>query len=191
MPRIGKLDQCKIYKVISLNNPELVYYGHTCQTLAQRFCQHKSPNNKSRSKEIIKKGDAVILLVEDYPCESENEAAVRESFYIINNICVNKQIPGKSIEKKKEDKREYYEKNIDELTEYHKEYYKTNIQEISDKKKKYYEANKEEIKDQVFIYRSLHKEEAKEYRMSRKEETKEYNKQYRLKKKLEKNNILI
>ena len=57
------INNCKIYKVTSLNNPELVYYGHTCQTLAQRFSTHKSKSNKSRSKQIIELGDAVILLV--------------------------------------------------------------------------------------------------------------------------------
>ena len=51
--RIGNLENCKIYKVVSLNNPELVYYGHTSQTLAQRFTTHKSKENKSTSKQII------------------------------------------------------------------------------------------------------------------------------------------
>ena len=77
MPRIGNLEQCKIYKIVSMNNPEMVYYGHTCQTLAQRFAQHNSISNKTSSKQIIYKGDAIILLVEDYPCESENEARAR------------------------------------------------------------------------------------------------------------------
>ncbi len=72
MPKVGNLENCKIYKVVSLNNPELVYYGHTSQTLAQRFTTHKSKANKSTSKQIIEKGDAVILLVEDYPCQSED-----------------------------------------------------------------------------------------------------------------------
>ena len=45
---------------------------------------------------MIEKGDAVILLVEDYPCQTENQASARESFYILNNPCVNRQIPGPS-----------------------------------------------------------------------------------------------
>ena len=45
MPKIGDLSQNKIYKIQSMNNPELVYYGHTCQTLAQRFGHHKSNHN--------------------------------------------------------------------------------------------------------------------------------------------------
>ena len=94
--RIGNLENCKIYKVVSLNNPELVYYGHTSQTLAQRFTTHKSKANKSTSKQIIEKGDAVILLVEDYPCQSEDQARAREAFYILNNVCVNKNLPNRN-----------------------------------------------------------------------------------------------
>ena len=37
----------KIYKITSLNNPELVYYGHTCQTLSQRFTSHKKVSNST------------------------------------------------------------------------------------------------------------------------------------------------
>ncbi len=80
MPRVGDLSKCKIYKITSLNNPELVYFGHTCQSLAQRFTTHKAPSNKSTSRMIIEKGDAIILLIEDYPCESENQARTREAF---------------------------------------------------------------------------------------------------------------
>ena len=61
MPRIGNLENCKIYKIVSMNNPEMVYYGHTCQTLAQRFTTHKSKSNKTTSKQIIDKDDAIIL----------------------------------------------------------------------------------------------------------------------------------
>ncbi len=96
MPRIGDYNKCKIYKITSLNNPELVYYGHTCQTLAQRFASHKVASNTSSSKMIIEKVDAVILLIEDFPCESKDQANAREAFYILNNPCVNKCILGQN-----------------------------------------------------------------------------------------------
>ena len=104
MTRVGDLTKCKIYKIVSLNNPELVYYGHTCQPLSRRFAAHKVPSNKSTSKMVIEKGDAVILLVEDYPCQTEDQASAREAFNILNNPCVNRQIPGRS-------KKEYNEAN--------------------------------------------------------------------------------
>ncbi len=63
MPRVGNLTKCKIYKITSLGNPEMVYYGHTCLPLNQRLAVHKGPSNKTKSKLIIDKGDAVIILV--------------------------------------------------------------------------------------------------------------------------------
>ena len=98
-----------------MNNPELVYYGHTCQTLARRFGHHKSNHNKSSSKQIIDKGDAIILLVEDYPCLNINEARAREGYYILNNPCVNKNVSGRTI-------KQYYADNHDKLIEYQIEY---------------------------------------------------------------------
>ena len=80
MPRVGDLTKCKIYKITSLNNPELVYYGHTCQPLSRRFATHKAPSNTTNSKIIVEKGDSIILLVEDYPCENEDQARAREAF---------------------------------------------------------------------------------------------------------------
>ena len=126
MPRIGDLSKCKIYKITSLNNPELVYYGHTCQTLAQRFATHKGSYNTSTSKIIIEKGDAIILLIEDYPCESKDQAKAREAFYILNNPCVNKKIPGRTTQ-------EYRDSHKDKANEYHKQYreiHKDNISEF-------------------------------------------------------------
>lgn len=108
MPRIGNLFHCKIYKIISLNNPHLVYYGHTCQNLNNRFATHKSSYNTSTSKIIIEKGDAVILLIENFPCDFEAQATAREAFYIVNNPCVNKQIPGRT---KKASYKNWYDNN--------------------------------------------------------------------------------
>ena len=120
MPRIGDLSKCKIYKITSLNNPELVYYGHTCQTLAQRFSSHKAPSNKSTSKIVIEKGDAIILLVEDYPCESEDQARTREAFYVLKNNCVNKCVPGRTY---KDSMKAYFMNNKDKWNEYQRQYY--------------------------------------------------------------------
>ena len=165
MPKVGDLSKCKIYKITSLNNPELVYYGHTFQTLAQRFSQHKSPVNTSTSKLIIEKGDAVILLVEDYPCESIDIARAREGYYILNNPCVNKCVSGRT----------------------HKEYIDTHKEEISVQRKQYCETHKDQISKQSKLYRETNQDKIQEYKKKyrelHKEEKKEYQKQYYLKKK--------
>ena len=172
MPRVGDLSKCKIYKITSLNNPDMVYYGHTCQTLARRFATHKKIDNRATSKLIIEKGDAIILLIEDYPCETENQATSREAFYILNNPCVNKQIPGRTPQ------------------EYKKEYNIINKEKISEKNKIYHEANKVLHLEKMKEYRESHQEEIKAYKKQHaeknKEKLQEYKKQYYLKKKLEK-----
>jgi hypothetical protein len=135
MPRIGDLQNCKIYKIVSMNNPELVYYGHTSQTLAQRFSTHKCPSNKTTSKQIIDKGDAIILLVEHFPCLNENEARAREGYYILNNPCVNRCVAGRT----------------------DKQYYIDNKQTKDDYQKKYDSEHKEQIKNRMKLYRQKKK----------------------------------
>jgi hypothetical protein len=83
----------KIYKISSLIEPDLIYYGHTSQPLKNRFLLHKSSKNKTSSKIIFEKGDAEISLVEEFICNSKREAEEKESYYILNNNCVNKNNP--------------------------------------------------------------------------------------------------
>ena len=139
MPRIGNLENCKIYKITSYTNPDLVYYGHTSQTLAQRFASHKSTSNKTSSKKIIDLGDAVILLVENYPCQSEDQARAREGFYILNNPCVNKCVAGRTV----------------------KQYYIDNKQTKDEYQKQYDEKHKEQIKNRMKIYNKLKRDKKK------------------------------
>ena len=103
MPRVGDYSKCKIYMIVSMNNPELVYYGHTCDTLSRRFSKHKSLLNNTPSKQIIDKGDAIIILVETYACKNKMEARVREAHYIMLNKCVNKELP-----KQKDNLKKYF-----------------------------------------------------------------------------------
>lgn len=138
MPRIGDLSKCKIYKIVSMNNPDLVYYGQTCQTLSQRFATHNSPSNPTTSKIIIEKGDAIIVLVEEYPCNSIIEASARESFYVLNNPCVNKNIPGRTPKEYRDTHKDQSQKYRDtqdkeERKNYNKNYYDTNKDKILEK----------------------------------------------------------
>ena len=157
MPRVGDYSKCKIYKITSLNNPELVYYGHTCQPLSHRFASHKVKDYICTSKIVIEKGDAVILLVEDYPCESKDQAKARETFYILNNHCVNKCIPGQT-------PRQYRETHSERMKERDKNYYNLNKETMLENRKEY----------------------QKQYNESHQKERKEYQRQYYLKKKSEK-----
>ncbi len=136
---IPNYQNCKIYKIISLSNPELIFYGHTCNTLIQRMSNHKNKFNNCTSKKIIELGDAQIELVEDYPCNNKDEARSREAFFILNNPCINKNIPGRT---PKESFKAYYNKNKEKFQiknakyrETHKEYHRIKSEEFRKKKK--------------------------------------------------------
>ena len=138
MPRLGNFQDCKIYMITSMNQPELVYYGHTTQKLSNRFSQHKAPSNDCTSKQIIDLGDAIIVLVEEYPCDNIMQASAREAYYILNNDCVNKNIPLRT-------RKKWYLDNKITVNEKHKIYADSHKQEKKEYQKIYEEANKSKI----------------------------------------------
>lgn len=176
----------KIYKIISLSNPELVYYGSTTQKLNQRLAKHKSDMKSNKTScssfEVLNQPDVTIVLVESYPCNSKEELHAREAYYIQNNKCVNKCVPGRDRKQYKQDNKEkikkYYEDNKEkikqwyldnkeQLQEYYKQYYQDHKQQKKEYHKKWYEDNKEKIR-----------EKAKQYRQDNKEKIQERHKQY-------------
>ena len=124
--------QAKIYK-IECNVTNDVYYGSTTTSLSHRISKHKSDRNCS-SINIIDRGNFNMKVIEEYPCDSKVELETRERWYIENNVCINKNIPGRT-------RKEYYEDNKEFLAQKNKEY-------CEDKEyyKKRYEQNKEKIK---------------------------------------------
>ena len=177
---MSKYQKGKVYKLVS-NSSELVYYGSTYNKLTKRLTGHKSDykgysNGKRNygyktSFKIIELGDAQIILVEDFPCERKEQLLAQERFYIENNTCVNKNIPGRTDE---EYMRQYKEKHKENLKEQNKLYREKN----KDKIKEYREANKDKERE----YREANKEkitkQKKEYREANKEKIKEGNKKY-------------
>ena len=99
-----------IYKVISANEPNLIYYGSTTQKLKRRLCQHVSdarPEHKGRlcsSRHVIHAGAYSIHEVQPAPCSSKKELEAIERQYIEGRQCVNKKVPGRT---HKECKKEY------------------------------------------------------------------------------------
>jgi hypothetical protein len=129
-----------IYSITSEKGPK-VYIGSTIMTLAQRKACHKKAK---RCRSIILFNEygwenCVFAVLE--VCEHEIQY-VREKHYIQNteNV-VNKAIPGKSDEEKKESIRQYYVNNQERIQSYRKEHYKQNW----DKCKEYREENKDRL----------------------------------------------
>jgi hypothetical protein len=106
----------KIYKLIGNG---LTYYGSTCEpTLARRLSGHVTAckNNKCKRRAcsyiIIEQGNYNIILIENFPCQTKDELYARERFYIENNNCINKKVPGRG---KKEGDKLYYLKNKESI----------------------------------------------------------------------------
>jgi hypothetical protein len=140
----------KIYKLYSPSNDELVYYGHTTQKyLSTRKDEHKRKyrrwaNNKGSyysSFKVMEQPDYEIVLIELFPCKDVNEARMRERYYIDNNVCVNKCIPGRTL---KEYSDEYHILNKEKEKKYRDDHKK----QIKEKNKQWYELNKIEYNHQ-------------------------------------------
>jgi hypothetical protein len=137
----------KIYKIIN-NNNDKVYYGSTTQLLCHRLSGHISQRNKynvgtikfKMSSYDILDGNHKIILVENYSCNNKEELLKRERYYIEKNECVNKTIPIRTEEEKKEinrqQKNKYHEQNKEQINKRKKEYYQKNKKQISARHKK-------------------------------------------------------
>ena len=124
--------EAKIYKIINDEMPGKVYYGSTCNTFAKRLKQHKCDN--CTSKVLFEYGKPQMILVEKYPCNDKMELTQRERFYIENNECINKHIPGRT-------KSEYYLDHIDYFKNRNKKYREVNKEKILLQKKQKFNCN--------------------------------------------------
>ena len=139
----NKLDKSKIYKIVD-NINDNVYIGSTCKTLKTRLSEHKSDYkrflkglyNNVKSFDVLKNGDYKIELLENCDIKTKQELLERERFYIENNDCLNKNIPGRTDKEYKQ-----YQK------EYKKDYYFNNKEKINDIHKEYREANKDKANE--------------------------------------------
>jgi len=129
----------RIY-IIRSPNTEMVYVGHTFQTLKIRFCNHKSTwktkTGSCTSYLVLEKGEAYIELLEEVEVESERELDMLEQKWIDQTPnAVNKN-------------RTYLtdEERIQRHRDFSREYGREHKEKIAEYNKKYREANKEEIK---------------------------------------------
>jgi len=114
----------KIYKIQSIIG-NCVYYGSTTKkNLSDRFSGHKycyKRNQKAyTSSKVLQYDDAKIILVEAYPCNNKSELTSRECYYIKNNECVNKQIPGRTDKQYRIDNKEKILKRSKQYRKDHK-----------------------------------------------------------------------
>ena len=157
----------KIYKLINDSMPGLVYYGSTCNTFSKRLGQHKDKQNTCSSKCLFEDGTVQIILVEKYPCTDKMELNARERYYIENNDCVNKSIPGRTRKEYSEDNRdeinrkarEFKEKHRDEIRRKDQEYRAKNKVELNKRRRELYQQNKDKFHAKDSKYREKNRDE--------------------------------
>jgi hypothetical protein len=156
----------KIYKI---TGGGLTYYGSTIQPLYKRMYCHKHKSNYNSSKIIIETGEAIIVLVENYPCKSKEELFSRERLYIENNDCVNKKIPIKTQEEIKERKKQYSIDNKEKIKELNKKYEIINADKRKEQHKQYEIINADKRKEQHKLWYIANKERQNQYYIDNKE----------------------
>ena len=155
----------KIYKIHSYQT-DLVYYGSTTQTLCRRFSGHKTKikcGHFITSKQLLEYNDAMITLVELFPCGSRVELESRERFYIENNPCVNTVIPTRT-------DAEYRIDNKDKAKIRRQRYRESNKDKIKTAAKQYNDKNK----DKITLYHQGYRDEHPNYHRSYRKNNKEY-----------------
>ena len=115
-------NQSKIYR-IECNITNEVYYGSTTQKyLCDRLSSHKY-DRKCSAINIIDRGNFTCKIIEEFNCNSKQELKERESYYIRNNLCINKQVPGRTQE-------EWYQDNREKMKQKSKDYREKNNERI-------------------------------------------------------------
>jgi len=122
----------KIYKITSAQTTD-VYVGSTCvRYLSRRLAEHRSDRSQYQkgkkgymaSYELVKYPDAVIQLIESFPCQNRDELHWRERHYIENTPnTINRATPIISAEEKTERERQKYIRNADQMKATYKDRY--------------------------------------------------------------------
>ena len=131
-----------IYVIWDIENHNLVYYGST-QDLEKRIKNHKNPYNKCTSNQIINRKNYEYAILETHENIDEYDLVERERWYILNNVCINKQIPHRTRVEWCQDNIDYHSKWCQDNKEKMLGYYQTRKK----KKTNYYQDNKEKIAD--------------------------------------------
>jgi uncharacterized protein YaiL (DUF2058 family) len=142
----------KIYKLVS-NHTDKIYIGSTIQNLSSRMTGHRSKykrylNGKGynfTANELVCFPDCKIYLLENVNCNSKHELEMRERFHIESCDCVNKNIPCRTEDEKKEYIDKIKEKN--QIKQKDKIENKEQIKEAKNRMKKLINEHKKKIKE--------------------------------------------
>ncbi len=145
MEPINKYHNAKIYKIVD-NNYSKMYIGSTTQSLSKRMGDHRSSylskhryTTANKLFEEFGVHNCKIELIQAIKCENKEELSAIEGHHIRKNICVNRNIAGRTqqeynkLDTSKLRCREYKAKHKEELQEKNKTYYIENKEKIAEK----------------------------------------------------------
>eukprot|EP00438_Fugacium_kawagutii_P003455 Skav217386 [mRNA] locus=scaffold532:105398:105889:+ [translate_table: standard] len=125
---MNRYENGKIYKITDIGYNKC-YIGSTCEKLSKRMERHRegySRYNRGKAKTRLSVFDLFdefgsenckAELIEDYPCNSREELLRREGHYIKNVDCLNKVIPHRTEQERKDVALEYYYNNKEQILE--------------------------------------------------------------------------
>ena len=163
----SKFQHGKIYRISDIGYTKF-YYGSTVQSLAVRMAEHR---RKYKIHRTCQKGTSCtsyqlfeeygienckIELVEAYPCTSKEQLRKGEGYHIQQHECVNKVIPGRTLQEYHQDCKdfisqkckEYYQHNKEHMQQKRRVYYATSRADRIQKSSIYYNENKADISQQ-------------------------------------------
>ena len=97
---MNKYQRGKIYKIVGSNHNK-IYVGSTISTLSQRLHQHKINKKQCSSKLLLNDDKVEILLIKDFPCDSNKELRIRERYFWEKLDCINTKCPYETPEEKR------------------------------------------------------------------------------------------
>ena len=184
----------KIY-CIRNNITNDIYVGSTCQPLSKRMAKHRETRtdpNKQHHKIHSKMNELgvenfYIELIEEYPCENNDQLRAREGHFIREMATLNGRIECRdrkehyqdnkeyikaksnknyydNIEYRRAKNKEYRDNHKEERVEYDKQYRQDNKERIAQYKKDYREKNRDTILQKHKEYHEQHKEEQNQKR---------------------------
>jgi hypothetical protein len=137
-----------IYRIYS-HIGDLQYFGSTTRTILHRYKSHvqkyNTKINMCTSNVLFDAYGTVNTFVELLEVCDVDERTEREAWWIRNNECVNKHIPGQTCD-------EYYEANRNAICAKVNAYREENKEEIDEKKRKYYQRKQDELKQRSNAY---------------------------------------
>lgn len=168
------------------------YYGHTAEkylSTREKGHRHKFKQGKTtKLYEAVREAnmsadDMKCVWVEDYPCDSVNEAKARERYWIEQHGDLNMVVPVRTTEERQvfafayglmyrethrealqESKLMYREKHKDAIHERDRVYRETHLEAMKAYDRVYFETHKEAVKARHKQYYETHKEAIKQRR---------------------------